>query len=46
MCGNDILHIITLTSLWNMMSCFCSFFIISPAKDFFELKTSFSAKLP
>lgn len=44
MSSDDILSFMTFTSLWNMISCFCYFFIMSPAKDFLQLKTSFSAK--
>lgn len=40
--SNDVLNGELDTSLWNMISCFCSFFI-SPANDFLELNNSFSA---
>lgn len=41
---DDILHEWVCTSFWNMISCLISFLIEKPARDFLELKTSFSMK--
>lgn len=42
--GDDILHKWVCTSFWNMISCLISFLMEKPARDFLELKTSFSTK--